>query len=221
MRKYYKNSLTASLQKKLPKKAFLMDQSHIEQLKTGAQIVLSLAAAAGVVAVALVAPNALKLFKSVPNLRKGLRKNNRPVERIAQTFYYLKRRGYVKLLPKGNELLVEVTSLGKKRLLDMNFENLQIQKAKKWEGKWWFVFADIPTKPYRTQANTLRRKIKKLGLYPLQRTVWVYPFDPTQQIVFVGGRLQIDRFITVLRADKIDEDDEKTLKAYFKEQKII
>lgn len=221
MRKYYKNTITASLQKKLPEKAFWLDKTQIEKLKTGAQIVLALAAAAGVVGVALIAPNALKIFKTIPALRKSLRKTNYPAERIAQTFYYLKRRGYIKLLPKGGDVLVELTQTGKKRLLQMNFENLKITRSKNWDGKWWFVLADIPTKDHRTQANALRRKIRKLGLYPLQRTVWVYPYDPTEQIAFVSGRLQLDRFVTVLRADKIDENDEKVLRGYYKDLSII
>lgn len=221
MKKYYKQTLTASLEKKLPEKAFLLDQSGIERLKSASQIILALAAAAGVVAVAAIAPNALKLFKLVPALRKSLRKSNRPAERIAKVFYYLKRRGYVKLLPKGDEVLVELTQEGKKRLLEMNFENLKVPKGQQWDGKWWFVLADIPTKDHRNQADTLRRKIRGLGLYPLQRTVWVYPFNPTDEIAFVCGRLQIDRFVTILRADKIEEDDEKVLKAHFKSLGII
>ena len=221
MKKYYKNTLTASLEKTLPEKAFWLDDSQIEQLKTASQIVLALAAAAGVVAVAVVAPNALKLFKSVPALRQSLRKSNRPAEKIARTFYYLKRKGYVKLLSKDGDVLVELTESGKKRLLEINYEKPKIPKPKVWDGKWWFVLADIPTKDHRNQADSLRRKIRLLGLYPLQRTVWVYPHDPTEQIAFVSGRLQIDRFVTVLRADKIEEDDEKTLTVFFKGTGII
>ena len=221
MRKYYKHTLTASLEKHLPQKAFLLDQGQIEQLKSAGQIVLALAAAAGVVAVAAMAPNALKLFKLVPSLRRSLRKSNRPAERIAQTFYYLKRRGYVKLLPKGSDVFVELTQAGKKRLLEMNFENLTVPKMPKWDGKWWFALADIPTKEHKNQADSLRRKIRRLGLYPLQRTVWAYPYDPTEQIAFVAGRLHIDRFVTVLRADKVEEDDEKILTEYFKGSGII
>lgn len=221
MRKYFKRTLIAALQKQLPAKAFWLDQNQIEQLKNASQIVLALAAVAGVVAVASIAPNALKLFKAVPALRRSLRKSNRPAQRIAETFYYLKRRGYVKLVPKDGEVLAELTQAGKKRLLAMNFENLIIPKSQKWDGKWWFVLADIPTQDYRNQADVLRRKIRRLGLYPLQRTVWVYPFDPTEQIAFVCGRLQIDRFVTVLRADKIEEDDEQTLIGHFKGMGII
>ncbi len=221
MRKYYKNSLTSALSKKLPQKAFWLDTNQIEQLKSGAEIVLALAAAAGVVAVAFMAPNALKLFKHVPALRRSLRQSNNPSRRIAQTFYYLKRHGYIKLIPKGTDMLVELTEAGKKRILKFNNDHVIIPKSKVWDGKWWYVLADIPTKDFRAQADSLRRKIKSLGLFPLQRTVWVYPFDPTEQIAFVAGRLQIDRFVTVLRADKIDEDDSKALSEYFKNKELI
>jgi len=221
MRKYYKNTLTASLEKKLPEKAFLFNQNQIGQLKSAGQIVLALAGVAGVIAVATIAPNALKLFKSVPALRKSLRRSNHPTEKIAKVFYYLKRKGYVRLLHKGDEVFVELTQAGKKRLLKVNLENLKISKNQQWDGRWWFVLADIPTKDHRNQADSLRRKIRRLGLYPLQRTVWVYPFDPTEQIAFVCGHLQIDRFVTVMRADKIEEDDEKVLTQHFKGLGII
>lgn len=221
MHAYQKQTLTKALEKNLPQKAFRLDEGQIQQLKSAGQIVLALAAAAGVVAVAAVAPNALKLFKTVPALRRGLRKTNRPAARIAQTFYYLKRRGYINLLPKDGEILMELTQKGRKRILEMSFENLSIAKEKAWDGKWWFVLADIPTKDYRSQADALRRKIRQLGLYPLQRTVWVYPFDPADEIAFVSGRLLIDRFVTILRADKIEEDDEKVLVAHFKDVGVI
>lgn len=216
MRRYYKNSLTAALSKKLPEKAFWLDIGQIDQLKTGAGIVLALAAVAGVVAIALMAPNVLKLCKHVPALRRSLRKSNNPSQKIARTFYYLKRRGYIKLIPKGEDVLVELTQAGKKRILKMNYEQLKIPISKDWDKKWWYVLADIPTKEFRGQADSLRGKIRRLGLFPLQRTVWVYPHDPTDQIAFVAGRLQIERFVTILRADKIDEDDHRVLSEHFK-----
>lgn len=226
MKKYLKNPsqklmLAASLKKSLPEKAFWFDENQIQQFKTASEIILTLAYVAGVVAVATIAPNALRLFKDVPALRKSLRKNNRPTQKIADTFYYLKRQGYVKLVPKGSDIFVELTQAGQKRILQMNFNNPVISKTQKWDGKWWLALADIPTKEYRNQADSLRRKIRRLGLYPLQRTVWVYPFDPTEAIVFVAGRLQVDRFVTVLRADKIDEQDRKVLEEYFKGVGII
>ncbi|MEK7161631.1 MAG: hypothetical protein AAB729_02985 [Patescibacteria group bacterium] len=221
MKNYIKQTLTASLEKNLPEKAFLLNKDQVEHLKNAGQIVLALVAVAGVVAVATIAPNALRLFKSIPALRKSLRKSNRPAERIARAFYYLKRRNYVRLLLKDGAIVVEVTQAGKKRLLEMNLENLNIPISQQWDGKWWFVLADIPTKDHRNQADSLRRKIRSLGLYPLQRTVWVYPFNPIDQIAFVCGHLQIDRFVTVLRADKIEDCDEKVLKEHFKRLKII
>jgi hypothetical protein len=216
MDRYYKNTLTASIEQHLPKKAFYFDESQIESLKNAGQIVLALAAAAGVVAVSVIAPNALKLFKSVPAIRRSLRKSNRPAKRVAETFYYLKRQGYVKLIQQGSEVLVELTEAGHKRLLVMNFQNPKISKQTKWDGKWWFVLADIPTKEHRNQANVLRRKIRRLGLYPLQRSVWVYPYNPKDQIAFICGYLHIDRFVTVLRADNIEADDQERLVKHFK-----
>ncbi|PIR96018.1 MAG: hypothetical protein COT92_03330 [Candidatus Doudnabacteria bacterium CG10_big_fil_rev_8_21_14_0_10_42_18] len=221
MKRYYKNTLAAALEKQLPEKAFLLDQSQLEHIKSASQIVLALVGAAGVVAAAAIAPNILKSFKSVKAISRSLRKNNRPAEKIAKTYYYLKEKGYVNMYLKGGEITVELTGEGKKRLQKMSYEALGVPKTKLWDGKWWFVLADIPTKEHRNQADSFRRKIRMLGLYPLQRTVWVYPYDPTDAIAFVSSRLLIDRFVTVLRADRLDQNDEKTLRDYYKRIGVI
>ncbi|OGE84822.1 MAG: hypothetical protein A3J48_01250 [Candidatus Doudnabacteria bacterium RIFCSPHIGHO2_02_FULL_46_11] len=93
-------------------------------------------------------------------------------------------------------------------------------KAAKWDGRWWAVLADIPVKD-RVWADQFRVKVKTLGFYPLQRTVWFYPFDPRDEIDFVAEFYHVYRFVTVIRVDKLNENDRQTLQKYFRDQKII
>lgn len=209
-------SLLSSIEKNLPNNAFLFNQADLEQLKSFSAIALGVIGALGIVSIATVAPNIFKVAKAVPKLRKMLRKNNMPAENISKTFFYLKRHAYVKLTPSKDGYLVEITDKGKKRLQKMSFDKLKIQKSKVWDGCWWLILADIPSKTHRYEADLLRLKIKQMGFYLLQRTVWAYPFDPRVELTFVSAYYGVERFVTIVKASLIDTQDEILLKKHFK-----
>lgn len=208
-------SLKASLRKTLPKQAFVFSQEDLQRLKSLSQVALAIIASAGIVTAAIIAPNIFKVFKTISKFKKALRKTNAPTETIAKTFYYLKKHDYIKMTKSGKDYFVEITQKGKKKLQKMNFQKLKVPKSNSWDGNWWIVLADIPSKDYRHQADLLREKVKNMGFYLLQRTVWVFPFDTRAEIAFVAKYYGIDRFLTVIQTHWIDEQDDAVLKQYF------
>lgn len=224
MRRYQKIHLAKNLDKILPKARLELDDSQIQQLKNVGQVLLAVAAAGGMATVAIVAPNALQLINKLPWAKKTYRsllsKKRDQKKAVARAFYYIKQHDYVKLINKGESTLIEITGKGRKRIKQMNFNNLTVPKSL-WDGKWWFVLADIPTKEFRYSADRIREKFKLMHFFPLQKTVWVYPYDPRDEVDFVSTYYQINRFVTVLQASVLDGDDENKLKSYFKNLKLI
>lgn len=195
------------------------DDEVKEMISSLTQSLLAVSAFAGVALISVIAPNAIQLLSKLPKLKKWYR-NGSDEESITKAFYYLKSRGYIKLRPEGKDIRVEISQKGRKKILKMRLDNLQIKSAEPWDGCWWVVLGDIPTEA-RYEAGRFRFKLKEFGFYPLQRTVWLYPYDPRNEIDFVSASFGLDRFITVLRADCLDSDDEKKLKRHFKGLNLI
>ena len=80
---------------------------------------------------------------------------------------------------KNGKTKVILTNTGEKRVKEFCFEELRIQKARKWDKKWRVLVYDIPTKPkvYNNAREALRAKIKEIGFVQLQKSVWVCPYE--------------------------------------------
>src|SRR3989344_2297817 len=53
---------------------------------------------------------------------------------------------------------------------------LELAKKWRWDGKWRILIFDVPEK-IRGKRDFLRRELIDFGFYPLQKSVWVYPYN--------------------------------------------
>lgn len=211
-------SLSKLVEENLPKPLLDLSPQQVAKLKDMSAVVLGVIAALGVATVAIAAPNALKLLKYLPNERysKGYYdKNRRAKRKITRAIYYLRQQGYVELVPKGEDILMKITQKGRKKLKLINFQSLLLPKDKKWQKTWWFILADIPVE-YRSQINSFRKKLKSMGVFTFQKSVWAYPFDPRDEMAFLAKYYRLEKYITALEATNLDPEDEQNLKNYFK-----
>ena len=208
-----KNSLPAESGLRLTKK-------QVESFKSAAQITLGIIMISGVATVSLIAPNLLQTLKPLLKKKKHSSKKQ-DHEEVAKVFYYLKRHGLIKFKPVEGDVEVFLTDLGKKRLKSVDFNTLAVPKAKEWNGRWWQVAADVPTLSHRTAADLMRRKLRQMRFYPLQRSLWFYPFDPRQEIEFICQHYGVERFVTVMEVYRMDVEDEEKLKEHFKTEGIL
>ena len=138
----------------------------------GKDILKSLALA-GAVCIAGTSPYfAVNLFKTI----KGHKK-----KKICDTFYNLKRYGYINFEKKNHQLYISLTDHGKKAAGRFQIDNLEIRKPKKWDKKWRLVIFDIAHLK-RIKRELFRGKLKELDFYPLQKSVWVYPYKCNDEI---------------------------------------
>jgi hypothetical protein len=220
--RYYKNTFSAVINETLPQaKEPFLSPKQLDSLKTVSGVIVSIIAAAGIVALSAVAPNIFVALNSFfPRHSPGYSEKEKR-RKIIKSFYYLKKSGLIKIKPTGRDYKVFLTALGRKRVQKLNFDTLRIPKTKIWDGKWWQVAADIPTKDHRGGADMLRKKLKEMGFFPLQRTLWFYPFDPTSEIVFILEHYGLGNFVTVMEVSRLDKDDEEKMKAFFKSNRVL
>ncbi len=106
------------------------------------------------------------------------------------------------------EISVKLTTKGKRRVLRFSIEAVQIKKSARWDGKWRILIFDIPTKPkiYNLTREALRRKIKDLGFYQMQKSVWAYPYDFEDEILFIAEVFEVQKHIEILTVEKLLHD---------------
>lgn len=113
--------------------------------------------------------------------------------------------------PDGSFTFV-LSQKGKAKTLNFQFEKMRLEK-KNWDGKWRLVIFDIPEK-IKPARDALREKLKKLGFYELQKSVFVFPYKCEDEIDFVIEFFEMRRHVRTVLAEKID--NELHLKKIFK-----
>lgn len=109
-----------------------------------------------------------------------------------------------KIENKDGTTTIVLTEKGKIRALTYKFREMQIKKED-WDGKWRVIFFDIPEKQ-RVHRDILREKIKNLGFYELQKSVFVFPYKCENEIEFLIEFYKISKWVRFGILEKIDND---------------
>ena len=129
------------------------------------------------------------------------------------TFRYLRQRGFVEWRREGHDIVIALTKKGKKRAGKYQIDKLVLEKPRKWDKKWRIVVFDIPNSSTFVR-NVFRRKLKELGFYALQKSIWVHPYKCEEEIALLRDFLGASaNQIRVIEAIKIERDD--VLRKYF------
>ncbi|MDD5738764.1 MAG: hypothetical protein PHY72_02475 [Candidatus Pacebacteria bacterium] len=174
--------------------------------------ILKVIAITGLVVIAATSPY------FVPNLIKVLSKRNRRFNKgyskkdTEQTMRNLKRSKIVSFKEKDGKFFIELTAKGKKKFKEIKIDELKNKTPKDWDGLWRIIIFDIPeSKKYGRAA--LRGKMKELGFYQLQKSVWTLPYECEKEIELLVELFDIDTFVNFIVAKRIKDDIK--LKKYF------
>ena len=160
------------------------------------EIILKTIAAAGVLSVALVAPNA---FKSMAKL--GLLPGQRQKEFIKAARERLVRKG---LLTWEGRFL-KLTAKGRVLLQRLELTDYKIKKPKRWDGKWRVLIFDIP-ETRKTQREKVRRTLAHIGFSRLQDSVWIYPYDCEELVTFLKVDFKIGKDLLYMIVEGLEYD---------------
>jgi len=160
----------------------------------------------------LVIANAILIAATSPyfgvNILKALKNSKRyKKKRIADAFYRLRKEGLIKIKKVNQQIYISLTEEGKKKAGWLQIDALKINKPKKWDRKWRLVIFDI-AQSRLTKREALRGKLKELGFYPLQKSVWIYPYLCEDEIQVLKDFFGLDiKEIRVITAERIGDDN--------------
>ncbi|MFH0852655.1 MAG: hypothetical protein V1845_03565 [bacterium] len=172
-----------------------------------AEEIIRFLAMGGVLMASLVAPNIAKEFRFLLKDENYISWKKFSNSRVRQSIRRLRRRGVVNSQIKGGKMIVVLTNKGKQEVLKYNFEGIKLKRQKNWDGKWRVVIFDIP-EPKKAARDALRRKFKYLGMYQLQKSVFVFPYACKKEIDFVSGFYDVGNYILYLESQIGDIEDD-------------
>lgn len=152
-----------------------------------------------------------RYFKIVHDAQKEWRKiNHRALKRAINNLYSSKL--IEKKENKDGTITIILSSEGKTKALTYRLEEMEIAKPAKWDKKWRVVLFDIPEKR-RKLRDILRFRLKKLGFYEFQKSVFVHSYDCKNEIDYLIEMYDIRRYVRFIIADYLD--NELHLKKHF------
>lgn len=118
----------------------------------------------------------------IRNLIKVFKKSNKyNKKKIYDTFYMLQKEDCIKIDKQKNQIYISLTEKGRKKAGWLQIDNLKLKNSKKWDKKWRIVIFDI-AQLKKLHREAFRGKLKELNFYPLQKSVWIYPFKCKDEI---------------------------------------
>ena len=165
--------------------------------------VLFMAASGTLILSSLFAPNVAQLLKPLMRWRRNWDTMDR--RRIYNAIERLNKKRLIELIEKGDKIHIKITTNGKNLLKRFDYDDLELLKAKRWDKKWRLVIFDIPEKK-KKERNALSEKLKDMGLYPLQESVFIYPYDCRDEFDFLVEFYRARKYVRFMVAEEIDNE---------------
>lgn len=139
--------------------------------------------------------------------------------RFQKSLYKLNKSKFIKTYKEGKEKYIQLTQKGKDRIKKEIISKMKIKVPKKWDYKWRMVVFDIPENKKKAR-DILAKKLKQLGFHPLQKSVFVFPFDCREEIERIKNLYEVGRHVQYIVAEQI-ETEENLLGIFFDQGKIF
>lgn len=163
------------------------------------QILLALSAGL-VITTVMILPGSAVMLK--PLIKKFKTKK----QSFVKSLKAMKRDRLIDFKEKGKFSQIVIIEKGKKKLLRYSLDDLKIEIPKRWDGIWRVVIFDIP-EDEKIARNALRLKLKELGFYQLQKSVFIYPYPCLGEIQFIEEIFKVGPYINFIEAKKIEGDE--------------
>lgn len=162
---------------------------------------------AGVVTVAAVAPNIFAAFGRLGRHRRFYNRSD-----FRRTLGYMRDKKYITASAGDAKYRISITDRGKELLFQRLIQDWKLQRSINWDGYWHLVMFDIPHSE-KTARDAFRQRLRALGLYQLQKSVFVYPDSCEKEVKFLSGLYSVSRYIRIVKSNEILDDHD--LRAFF------
>lgn len=141
-------------------------------------------------------------FKIVRNIAKEWRKINERNLRIAiKNLYKSKIVDYKENI--DGTVRVVLTEMGRSKILKYDLDKIEIKKPARWDKLWRLVVFDIP-EDKNLGRKALAAKLKELGFYPMQKSVFIHPYECKDEIDFITEMFELTPYVRFLRVKDVD-----------------
>jgi|GEM_PF-621882 len=129
---------------------------------------------------------------------------------IDKDYYYrkmweLEKRGYIKRFAENRKNILELTSIGKDKALKYFLNDKKIDIPKHWDKKWRLVIFDVP-KNKKNIRDIIRNRLKNIGFYQLQKSVFIFPYDCLEHIKALKYLYSVGPYLQYIVAENIETE---------------
>jgi len=169
---------------------------------------LATVGSAGLLSLAVVAPNAVQLLpKLFPSLKRKYYKSV-----AKRTLASLISSGLVEFRKTDRGKMLALTPKGQLQLFNFENNGEPLKPPKRWDGKFRVVIFDIKENR-RNDRTRVRDFLRGLGFLHLQHSVWVYPYPCEEILTMMKAGFHFGKDILYMIADEIEYD--KPVREYF------
>jgi DNA-binding transcriptional regulator PaaX len=118
----------------------------------------------------------------------------------------LVRKGLVDIEKDDNGWVVKINEKGRKEVLKYKLDEFKCRGGP-WDGKWRMVFYDV-AELNRRRRDKLRYYLRKLGLYQMQESVWVGPYDVTGEVKYVREVLGVPHGVKMGVLEQLENEED-------------
>lgn len=126
--------------------------------------------------------------------------------RSRHIIHRFQKQKYVTIEEKPNgTVVVKITRHGLVRALGYQLDTMGLKKPHRWDQKWRLIIFDVPEK-YHRMRDVFRRRLKQLGLYALQESVYISPYPCFDEVEFLRELYGIAFTVRYLLVEKVEND---------------
>ena len=141
-------------------------------------------------------------FRIVRGIAKEWRKiNERNLRTAIKNLYKSKLVDYKE--NTNGTIKIILTEMGRSKILKYDLDKIEIKKPSHWDKLWRLVVFDIP-EDKNLGRKALAAKLKELGFYPMQKSVFIHPYECKNEIDFITEMFELAPYVRFLRVKDVD-----------------
>lgn len=141
---------------------------------------------------------------------KGIGRRRRNNVKIA--IDRLRRQRCIEYSHESDKHLLRLTDSGERRLLRYQIFHLKLAVSR-WDKIWRIILFDIPEEK-KMARDSITRKLKNMGFYQFQRSVFVHYLDCQQEVNLITDYFNVREYFTLIEAFELGNQEYKA-KSFF------
>lgn len=123
----------------------------------------------------------------------------------------LHQQKVIEIIEQNGQEIIKLTQKGQTKFLKFKLEELSL-KGKSWDRRWWLILYDID-KLKRSQQDSFRRMLKQMKFYPLQKSVYLIPYQCREEIEYLREYFNLSSEVLIIEVKSLE--NEEYYKQYF------